>query len=114
LAGTVEFVGGAHSRSFVLDIDMTIPSAHQFFGILDGAVTAFDVSEAVVSVEGAFSAAIADFAEDETLRTPGEPNVLRLRARDAVTRNFVFDLRPSEVALEDTPQTLVLSASPRP
>jgi hypothetical protein len=112
LTGTVEFVGGANPRSFVLDINVMIGSSREFFGIADGPLTTFDVAEAVVSAEGDFSVAISDLAEDRTLRSPLLPSVFRFQARDAATGNFVFDLMPKEVAIEDLPQALVLSASP--
>jgi hypothetical protein len=112
LTGTVEFVGGANPRSFVLDIDVLVGSSHEFFGIIDGPVTTFDVAEAVVSADGKFSAVVADLAEDESLQSPRMPSEYQFHARDAATRNFVFDLTPSRVATRDLPQALVLSASP--
>lgn len=112
LVGTVEFVGGAKPRSFVLDIDVMVPSSHGFFGFVDGAVTTFDVSQAVVNAEGDFSVVVADLAEDSGLQSSGEPSVFRFHARDAATGNFVFDLMPGEIALGDLPQALVISASP--
>ncbi|HKS58430.1 MAG TPA: hypothetical protein VJS12_24245, partial [Steroidobacteraceae bacterium] len=44
LSGTVEFVGGAKPRSFILDIDVHVGSSHAFFGIMDGPLTKFDVA----------------------------------------------------------------------
>ena len=65
-----------------------------------------------MSAEGDFSVAISNLAEDRTLLSPLLPSVFRFHARDAATRNFVFDLMPRELAIEDLPQALVLSASP--
>lgn len=112
VTGTVEFAGGAAPRSFVLDIDVMVASSHEFFGIMDGPLTTFDVAEAVVSAEGDFAADIPDLAEDKTLQSPRGSSVFRFHARDAATGNFVFDLAPEPVAVEDLPQALVLSASP--
>ena len=112
LTGTVEFVNGATPRSFVLDIDVVLGSSHKFFGIIDGAPTTFDVAQAVVSPEGDFSVVIADLAQDESLQSPDLPTVFRFQARDAATGNFVFDLQPRNVAIEELPPELVLSASP--
>lgn len=111
VTGTVEFVDGADPKSFVLDIDVVVASSHEFFEIVDGPLTTFDVAEAVVSAKGDFSAVIADLAEDKTLQSPRESSVFRFQARDAATGNFVFDLMPGTVAIEDLPQALVLSAS---
>ena len=112
LNGKIEFAGGAQPRTFILDIDVWVGSAHQFFGIVDGAVGEFDVAEAVVSAAGKFSVLIPDLAEDEALQAPGLPSMLRFQARDAATGNFVFDLMPSQVAIDDLLPALVLSASP--
>jgi hypothetical protein len=112
VTGTVEFVDGAKPRSFVLYIDVIHGSSHRFFGIIDGAPTTFAVSKAVVSANGDFSAAIADLAEDEEFRSPGWPSVFRFVARDAATGNFVFELKPGQVAIEELPQSFVLTASP--
>jgi hypothetical protein len=112
LTGTVEFADGANPRSFVLDIDVTVGASHQFFGIVDGPVTTFDVAQAVVSAEGNFSVLLADVAEDESLQSAIFPSEFQFHARDAATGNFVFDLTPSRVATRDLPQALVLSASP--
>lgn len=112
LTGTVAFVAGASPRTFVLEIDVLVFSSHEFFGIMDGAVTTFSVAEAVVSAAGDFSVAVPDLAEDGTLQSPRLPSVFRFHARDAATGNFVFDLTPREVAITDLPQSLVLSASP--
>jgi hypothetical protein len=112
VTGTVEFVGGADPRSFVLEIDVEVASSHEFFGIMDGPLTTFDVAEAVVSAEGNFAAVIPDLAEDKTLQSPRGSSVFRFQARDAATGNFVFDLSPEQVAIEDLPHALVLSASP--
>jgi hypothetical protein len=116
--GKVEFVGGAKPRGFVLEIDVMVPSTHQFFGIADGAATTFDIAEAMVSAQGDFSAVIADLGRDVGLqaldRSGVVPSVFLLHARDAATRNFVFDLTPREIAIEGFPRALVLSASPAP
>jgi hypothetical protein len=112
LTGTVEFVDGANPRSFVLDIDVMVGSSHEFFGIIDGPVTTFDVAQAVVSAEGKFSVLVADLAADESLQSPRLPSEFRFLARDAATGNFVFELTPGRVATRDLPQALVLSASP--
>jgi hypothetical protein len=112
VTGTVTFAGGAAPRSFVLEIDVMVASSHEFFGIMDGPLTTFDVAEAVVTAEGDFAAQIPDLAEDKTLQSPRGSSVFRFHARDAATGNFVFDLMPKEVAIEDLPRALVLSASP--
>jgi hypothetical protein len=111
LTGRVEFVGGAKPRSFVLDIDVMVGSSQEFFGIADGLATVFDVAEAAVSAKGDFSVAISDLAEDGALQSPVIPSVFRFHARDATTRNFVFELTPDEIAIRDLPQTLILSAA---
>jgi hypothetical protein len=80
--------------------------------IVDGPVATFDVSEAVVSADGNFSVVIADLAGDEGLQSTRYPSEFRFHARDAATRNFVFELVPGRVAIDDVPQPLVLTASP--
>jgi hypothetical protein len=112
LNGKVEFTGGADPRSFMLDIDVWVGSSHKFFGIVDGPPATFDVAEAVVSANGDFSVVVPDLAQDEALQSPELPSVLRFHARDAATGNFVFDLLPNQIALDDLPQALVLTASP--
>ena len=112
LSGKVEFADGAKPRSFILDVDVWVGSSHRFFGIVDGAVTEFDVAEAVVSADGDFSVDVPDLAEDEALQSPDLPSTLRFHARDAATRNFVFDLLPSQVAIDELSEALVLTASP--
>lgn len=112
VTGTVEFAGGAAPGSFVLDIDMEVASSHEFFGIVDGPLTTFDVAEAVVSADGDFAVVIPDLAEDKTLQSPRLSSVFRFQAREAATGNFVFELSPKQVAIEDLPQALVLLASP--
>ena len=112
VTGRVEFAGGAAPRSFVLQIDVEIASSHEFFGIVDGPLTTFNVAEAVVTAEGDFAADISDLAEDKTLQSPLLSSVFRFHAREAATGNFVFDLSPKQVAIEDLPRALVLSASP--
>jgi hypothetical protein len=112
LTGTVEFVGGTNPRSFVLNINVMIGSSREFFEIVDGPLTTFEVAKAVVNADGDFSVAISDLAEDRTLQSPLLPSVFRFQARDAATGNFVFELMPREVALDDLPEVLTLSASP--
>ena len=112
LTGTVEFADGADPRSFVLDMDVEVASSHELFGIVDGPLTTFDVAEAVVSSAGDFSAVIADLAEDRALQSAHLSSVFQFRARDAATGNFVFELKPKTVAIEELPPALVLSASP--
>lgn len=112
VTGKVEFVGNAVPRSFVLGIDVMVASSREFFGIVDGSLTTFDVTEAVVSSAGDFSVAIADLAEDRTLQSAHESSVFRFMARDAATGNFVFELKPKKIAIEELLPALVLSASP--
>jgi hypothetical protein len=112
VTGKVEFADGAEPRSFVLEINVVHGSSHRFFGIVDGAPTTFAVAKAVVSAEGDFSVALADLAEDDEFRSPDLPSVLQFQARDAATGNFVFDLMPKQLAIEELPQALVLSAAP--
>lgn len=112
LTGTVEFADGADPRSFVLDMDVEIASSHEFFGIVDGPLTTFDVAEAVVSADGKFSLIVPDLAADERLESPRLPSALQFHARDAATGNFVFDLMPKKVAIRELPAALVLAASP--
>ena len=111
VTGTVEFVGNTVPRSFVLDIEVMVASSREFFEIVDGPLTTFDVAEAVVSSAGAFSAVIADLSEDRTLQSANEPSVFRFQAREAATGNFVFDLKPKTIAIDELPPALVLSAS---
>jgi hypothetical protein len=113
LTGIVDFATETTPRSFVLDIDVMAYSAHEFFGIVDGSVTTFDLAEAVVSAAGQFALVLPDMTKDEALQSRGLPNVLRLRARDATTLNLVFDLAPAQIAFDDMPaESVALAASP--
>jgi hypothetical protein len=76
--------------------------AHEFFGIMDGAVTTFKIASVDVKQDGYFSIEIPDFARDpavasfkrkEWLERKG---LIELRARDPKTGAFVYRLQSAE------------------
>jgi hypothetical protein len=71
--------------------------AHQFFGILDGAVTTIQIATAVPNAEGLFQVQLPDFGRDPTASSrPDRVGEFQFWLREAETGNPIGNLEPSD------------------
>ena len=62
---------------------------HEFFGIIDGFVSSFDLASTNVAEDGSFSMMVPDFAHDPAINSFEDRGAIQLIARDRKTRYWL-------------------------
>lgn len=69
---------------------------HEFFGIMDGFVSSFELASSALSEDGSFSMMVPDFANDPVVNSFKDRGAIQLTTRNPKTGNLTIWLERSE------------------
>jgi hypothetical protein len=101
LSGRVIPPPGPEDSGLIIEASYVADWGHQFFGILDGPVSAFPLASATLSQRGSFSMTVPDLAHDPTINSFKWHGAIEFVAREPKTGNIVYWLEKAIESVGD-------------